>query len=136
MNQEKNNHMIRETVLTCIGCPMGCRLTVALDDQNQLQVSGAQCKRGETYARSEVTHPTRILTTLVPVPGCKIPLSVKTSLPVPKDMMQSCLDTIHAAKVQLPVKLGDVIIHDVLGTGSDVIATRSLSPAPVNHPRT
>ncbi len=128
MNQLKDDHLIRETILTCIGCPMGCRITVSLDDQNQLSVSGEQCNRGAAYARSEVISPTRTLTTLVMVPGCQTPLSVKTSQPIPKAMIRDSLEAIHALKVQLPVEIGDVVIHDLLGTGSDVVATRTLNP--------
>ena len=53
----------------CIGCPMGCPLTVQLEDGEILSITGQTCKRGEVYARNEVTNPTRIVTSTVMVEG-------------------------------------------------------------------
>ena len=57
--------------LICIGCPMGCPLTVQLEDGEILSITGQTCKRGEVYARNEVTNPTRIVTSTVMVEGGK-----------------------------------------------------------------
>ena len=46
--------------LTCIGCPMGCPLTVTMEAGEVISVTGNTCKRGDIYARKEVTNPTRI----------------------------------------------------------------------------
>ena len=128
MSDQEDKAMKNETTLTCIGCPMGCVMVVSADQRDNLTVVGAKCARGEAYARSEVIRPTRIITTLIAVSGCKTPLSVKTSQPVPRELIGAVLDAIHTAKVLLPVARGDVIIADLLGTGSDVVATRSLRP--------
>ena len=65
--------------LTCIGCPLGCAVTVEMEGSEILRVSGHTCKRGEEYARKEVTNPTRIVTSIVRVIGGRIPMvSVKT----------------------------------------------------------
>ena len=45
--------------LTCIGCPMGCPLTVTMEAGEVISVTGNTCKRGDIYARKEVTNPTR-----------------------------------------------------------------------------
>ena len=58
--------------LICIGCPMGCPLTVQLEDGEILSITGQTCKRGEVYARNEVTNPTRIVTSTVMVEGGKV----------------------------------------------------------------
>jgi len=51
-----------ETInLTCIGCPMGCPLTVTMENGEVKDVTGNTCKRGDDYARKEVTNPTRVL---------------------------------------------------------------------------
>ena len=55
--------------LTCIGCPMGCPLTVELENGAVTAVYGNTCPRGDAYARKEVTAPTRIVTTTVRVTG-------------------------------------------------------------------
>ena len=51
--------------LTCIGCPLGCALTVEMENNEVVSVTGNTCKRGDVYARKEVTHPTRIVTSTV-----------------------------------------------------------------------
>lgn len=55
--------------LTCIGCPLGCSITVTMENAEILDVTGNTCKRGDAYARKEVTHPTRIVTSTVRVSG-------------------------------------------------------------------
>ena len=65
--------------LICIQCPMGCPLTVTIEEGIVTGVSGNTCKRGEIYARKEVTDPTRIVTSTVRVTGGDTPVvSVKT----------------------------------------------------------
>ena len=112
--------------ITCIGCPMGCQVTVSSEDGQTLTISGALCARGETYARAEITSPARDLTTLIVIPGIRTPLPVKTSRPIPRKDIPRCLARIHETVVQLPVQQGDIIIHDLFGTGCDIVATRSL----------
>ena len=51
--------------LTCIGCPLGCAITVTMDGGNVVSITGNTCKRGSDYASKEVTHPTRIVTSTV-----------------------------------------------------------------------
>ena len=53
---------MKERMLTCIGCPMGCQLTVTMEGNEILSVEGNTCPRGDIYARKEVTNPTRIVT--------------------------------------------------------------------------
>ena len=36
--------------LICIGCPMGCPLTVQLDDGEILSITGQTCKRGDPFS--------------------------------------------------------------------------------------
>ena len=47
--------------LTCISCPMGCPITVEMEGEEIISVTGNTCKRGEVYARKEVTNPYRNL---------------------------------------------------------------------------
>ena len=39
--------------LICIGCPLGCNLTVGMDGGQVVSVNGNTCKRGDDYARSK-----------------------------------------------------------------------------------
>jgi len=111
--------------MICINCPKGCEMDVAVDGTN-VTVAGNACPRGEAYAKSEVTNPTRMVTGLVRVAGMRKPLSVKTRTAVSKDKIDAVLFALHQATVQLPVKIGDVIIPDVAATGVDVVATANM----------
>ena len=112
--------------ITCIGCPMGCRLNVSVENGVVQAVDGAGCGRGAVYARQECVCPTRNVTSLVRVRGRRAPLSVKTSRPVPKEIIFDCLARIHAVEAVRPVRIGDVIVPDVCGTGVDVVATMAV----------
>ena len=110
--------------LTCIVCPKGCSLTVELDGKNIVSVSGHTCKRGEEYAINECTAPMRTLTTTVArVGGGVVP--VKTDKTVPKELLFKCMEAVNAVKAPADVKLGDVIIENILGTGANLVATRN-----------
>ena len=113
--------------LICIGCPMGCPLSVELDQGEVVSVRGNTCKRGEIYARKEVTNPTRIVTSTVVVEGGKLAaVSVKTREDIPKEKLFECMKALKGVKVQAPVHMGDVIVKNVADTGVDVIATKSV----------
>jgi len=108
--------------LTCIVCPMGCRLTVEKVGDD-IRVSGHTCKRGEKYAIQETTCPMRTLTSLVSVKGGEGPLCpVKTANVIPKALIADALKEVKAACVEAPVMIGDVIIKNIAGTGVDLIA--------------
>ena len=110
--------------LTCVACPLGCAITVEYDDNGVISVTGNTCKRGDAYARTEIVNPTRSLATSVKVNGGIYPVvPVKSSQPIPKSMMFECMKVINSVCVDAPVRLGQVIIPDILGTGADIVAT-------------
>ena len=117
-----------ETVqVTCICCPLGCAISVEIAaDGSAAYREGASCARGREYAVAEATAPVRSVATIVNVPGCGEPLSVKTSESIPKGLVSDAVRTIKAVRVELPVRTGDVILPDVCGTGVPAIATKSL----------
>jgi CxxC motif-containing protein len=112
----------------CIGCPLGCRLEVEEDDgQHIVEVRGFSCKRGKDYALQEHTDPRRMVTTTVRVSGglwARLP--VKTTAPIPKQRVRELCRVLRPITVTTPVRLGDVILQNALGTGVDVVATRDL----------
>lgn len=115
--------------LICIGCPLGCPLTVKIEGE-EIQVSGNTCKRGEDYARKEVVNPTRIVTSSVHVKGGELEMvSVKTRNDIPKGKIFDCMAEIRQVTVEAPVEIGDIIIPDCAGTGVPVIATKSVGKA-------
>lgn len=113
--------------LICISCPLGCALTVTLEDGKVTGVSGNTCPRGDAYGRKEVTNPTRIVTSTVTVTGGKLPVvSVKTDTDIPKEKIDAVMNEIRLASVGAPVHIGDVIIKNVSGTGANIIATKEI----------
>lgn len=108
--------------LTCIVCPQGCNLTVDFEDGKILSVTGNTCPRGAKYAESECISPERTVTSTVRCDNGKV-VSVKTSRPIPKDKIFSCMEIINKKIATLPISKGDVIIKDVFG--SDIIATQN-----------
>ena len=115
-----------EQTITCISCPVGCRMTVQVEDGAVTSVTGNTCKRGETYARQECVAPERMVTAVIPVEGSPMPLSVKTRTPIPKAKIAACMAALAGVKLSAPVAMGDVVLPDVCGTGVDVIATKSV----------
>ena len=122
---------MKKTELTCIRCPIGCAITVTQDDDGKVtDITGNSCPNGYKYAANEVTNPTRIVTTTVRVKGGILPVvSVKTKGDVPKGKMFECVKAINKMEVSAPVAIGDVIVHDVAGTGVDVVATKNVAKA-------
>ena len=118
---------MKKQTLTCIGCPMGCEITVKMEGQEIVSVEGNTCDIGNKYARKEVTHPERTVTSTVIVTGGDKPrLSVKTASAIPKEKIFECMDEINRLKVAAPVSIGDILIPDTAGTGIPVIATRNI----------
>lgn len=110
--------------LTCVACPLGCNVTVEYTDAEIISVTGNTCKRGEAYAKTEITNPTRSLTSSVKVNGGVHPVvPVKSNKPVPKTMLFDCMKVINSVSVDAPVELGQVIIENILDTGADIVAT-------------
>ena len=112
--------------LTCINCPVGCRLIVTMENGAVVSVTGNQCKRGESYARQECVDPQRMITAVIPVAGSRMPLSVKTRTPIPKKLMFACMKALADVELTAPVAAGTVVLSNVCGTGVDVIATKSV----------
>lgn len=109
--------------LTCIVCPRGCQLTVELDEKGAvLSVVGNSCPRGKQYATDECTHPMRTVTSSVRTSGGSV-VPVKTDRTIPKERMFDCMKEINRACVTLPVRIGDIVIENLLGTGANVVVT-------------
>ena len=119
--------MTEEKVVTCINCPMGCRVTVRFEDGEIAAVEGQSCKRGETYARQECVEPRRMVTAVLPVAHGETPASVRTAAPVPKALIADVMRELSSLSLCAPVSLGEVVAANVCGTGVDVIATADVA---------
>lgn len=109
--------------LICITCPRGCHLSV---DDN-LNVTGNFCPRGAMYAKAELTHPVRTLTSTVVIKS-KITnrLPVKSSEPLPKELIFKSMEVINKVNVQVPIHIGDVVVENILNTGINIVATKDI----------
>lgn len=113
--------------LICINCPRGCHLNV-VNENGEIKVSGNFCKRGETYAISELTNPLRVVTTTIGIDSkYHSRLPVITSKPIPKDKMMELVKSLKDLKIKAPVKIGDVVINNVLGLDVDLLSSKSIN---------
>lgn len=109
--------------LICINCPRGCRLKV---DDN-LNVTGNFCPRGAIYAKNELTHPVRTLTSTVKVQSTlERRLPVKSSEPLPKEKVFDAVKELDGVNVKAPVHIGDIVVRNVAQTGINIIATKNI----------
>ena len=112
--------------MTCVACPLGCQITVELEGNEVISVTGNTCKRGDAYARTEISNPVRSIHSTVKVANGEHPVvPCKTSGPIPKGAIFDVMKEINKVTVDAPVKIGDVFIADVCGTGVDIVATNN-----------
>ncbi|NLM06916.1 MAG: DUF1667 domain-containing protein [Tissierellia bacterium] len=115
--------MVYKTI--CKVCPVGCEVSITGKDPNT--ITGNRCGRGGEYIYKQVMGKSEVLTGRMPIEGgimSKIP--VQTSEPLPSDLRDKILSEINSSKAVAPVKKGEVLIENVLGTGVDVIASRAM----------
>ena len=115
-----------EKNLICITCPVGCRLKVTgtLDD---LKVSGQRCKKGIAYAHDEITNPMRMVCTTVKIKGgIHRVIPVKTDKAIPEKYKLEVVKAVNGIELTSPVKMGDIIIPNLFGTGVNIVAERDM----------
>ena len=113
--------------MICIGCPMGCFLTVDHDKAKVRGVSGNRCKVGVEYAEKEISNPERILTTSVKVRNGNLPLvSVRTDKPIPKSRIFEAMNLLANVEVEAPIKIHEPIIQNIFA-GVNIVATKNIS---------
>ncbi|SFB11084.1 DUF1667 domain-containing protein [Clostridium frigidicarnis] len=111
--------------MTCIICPNGCELCVELEGKDIKEVSGALCKRGKAYVSQEITDPKRTIASLIKVnDGEEALVSVRTTKAIPKEKIFDVMKEIKNKEVNAPIKVDQVLIENILGLGSDIIATK------------
>ena len=117
------------SLVTCVICPKGCSISVQWSEEDGTkkveEIHGNSCKRGYTYASSEVVHPERVLSSTVRIRNSRLRLlPVRSSKPLPKELLLDAMAVIKETTVEGPVKMGSVIIPDILSSGIDMIACR------------
>lgn len=117
-----------EKNLTCIVCPIGCNLDIQVDDNKVIKsIKGNKCKKGKSYAETELNHPKRMLTSTVLIENAEERrLPVITSDTIPKDKIFDVMQEIDKVKVCAPVSIDDIIVKNVCGLSVDILASRSI----------
>lgn len=124
--------MLKEFV--CIMCPQGCSLEAELEDGQVREVRGNGCPKGKQYAIQEALSPMRNIATSVLVDGGELQLaSVRLSAPIPKEDIFKAMEEIRKIRVSAPVSIGQKVIENLLGTGSDVIITKNVGKKPAGE---
>ena len=120
----------------CTTCPSECLLTVEVErgaDGNVIEVrsvTGNSCPRGDTFAHQELTCPMRVLATTVAVSGGdEVLLPVRTAEAIPLELHAQAMDLMRGLVVEPPIRMGDVVLEDLLHTGIDLIASMDIDPA-------
>ncbi len=113
---------------TCVVCPTSCVVNAEWDEIELQNTDHAQCKLAWEYIRGEIFDPRRTVTSTVRVDGGDLPLvSVKTDPPVAKAKVFEVMQHLAHVTVTAPVNIGDVVAADVLGTGSNIVATKKIA---------
>jgi len=111
----------------CIVCPIGCNIEVKFEGKGIRSISGNKCFKGKEFVITEITHPQRVLTTTVKIKnGENKLLPVKTDRPVPKELIFEIMKEVRQIEVKAPVKINQVIVENILETGANLIAERSI----------
>lgn len=125
--------MTRKEII-CINCPKGCRMIVKGDRRKIESITGSDCPKGPEYAKEEFANPVRILPTTVRVINGELPLvSVRTEKAIPKRLLLKAMAEIVEIEVKAPVKIGQVIKDNLLGTGVSLVATRNIKEVDSNR---
>lgn len=112
--------------MTCIQCPIGCRLKVEMDGKNITSIEGNNCGRGVKYAEEEVKDPRRIVCSTVSLEGGDgSMLSVKTAGSVPKSSIFMVMEDIKKISVEAPIEIGQLIKENIGNTGVGLVATEN-----------
>lgn len=119
--------MTKQHEITCIVCPIGCKITIQSDGTSANVLTGYRCKEGITYATTEALDPRRMLTSSILVHDGEWPLvSVKTSEPIPKKDIFNVLKKIQTTSVNAPINRGDILLSNVENLNIDIIATKTI----------
>jgi CxxC motif-containing protein len=100
-------------------------MKVTLEGKEIVNIEGFTCPRGKQYAIDECTHPMRTVTSTARTSNGGV-VAVKTDRTIPKELMFDCMKEINKTVASLPVRVGDILIENILGTGANVVITANI----------
>lgn len=113
--------------ITCIECPVGCALTVDIENCKVVKVSGNKCPKADKYAAEEIENPKRILTSTVLTKDLPLKmLPVRTDKPIPKAKIMEAMKAVKSIRLSKAIFQGDIVKKNFLNLGVNLIATRSV----------
>ena len=120
--------MAIEEKIICVGCPLGCEITLTTDDKGEVtEVTGNTCKEGKEYALEEFKNPVRVLTATVLTEGSERPLlPVRTNKPIFKSKLKECMPFLAKVRARPPIRAGQVIVPNIINIGADLVSTGEL----------
>lgn len=131
-----SNNAIDTLQFNCTTCPSECLLTVEVERDADgtvaevRSVTGNRCPRGNKFAHQELTCPMRVLTTTVAVSGGdETLLPVRTAEAIPLKLHAQAMTLIRGLVVKAPIRMGDVVLPNLLDTGIDLNASMDIDPA-------
>ena len=132
-----STNAIETLQFNCTTCPSECLLTVEVERSADgaavevRSVTGNNCPRGDKFAHQELTCPMRVLTTTVAVSGGDeaLLLPARTAEAIPLELHAKAMDLIRGLVVKAPIRMGDVVLPNLLDTGTDLIASMDIDPA-------
>lgn len=116
----------------CTTCPNNCELSVEVEigadgSKSVKNVSGNRCPRGLAFANTEVSRPERVLATTVRVNGGdEMLLPVRSKVAIPRDLHEKAMELLRTVCVSAPVTMGDVVVANILDTGTDIVASMNV----------
>lgn len=124
---------IEKLKFNCTTCPSECLLTVEVERDVKgtvtavRSVTGNSCPRGDEFAHQELTCPMRVLTTTVAVSGGdEALLPVRTAEAIPLALHAQAMDLIRGVVVEAPIRMGDVVLENLLDTNINLIASMDI----------
>ncbi len=112
----------------CVVCPIGCEIDVVHEGSKIISMEGNKCEKSVEFVTQELIEPMRILTTTVRIQGARWPvIPVRTDKAVPKRLFPRVMRDLRRIELQAPVSMLDVVVGDILHTGSNIVATRTMS---------
>ena len=116
-----------KTHFVCVVCPIGCEIDVVHDGSKIISMEGNKCEKSKEFVSQELIEPMRILTTTVRIEGSRWPvIPVRTDKAVPKRLFPQVMKRLRRITLQASVNISDVVVRDILRTGANVIATRTM----------
>lgn len=117
--------MKKITEITCVCCSNGC--VVSVDETNGNAVSGNRCSNGKAYAIHQLTNPKRQVNASLPIANGDVDhIDVKTDRAVKLEHLDNILAELKEMHLEAPIYVSQVLIHDIAGTGANLVACRTV----------